>query len=290
MCFGKAFKSQKRTQLMKTARKMKTICASAVVVLSLAAATTQAQVISWSFDQYGFGNAAGGSGLPVPNTEAGVVLAYNWNDSWSENYSAYAYGSGVTVNNLFDNTGTATTTSITYNSYNGYHITSPNPSQDADGSYNRDMLNGFLNAGPATWSPAITYDSTTFNSIPYAQYNIYVYVSDDTAGRVALVSDGSMTFDLSTMGSAEVSGANASLIQSSDTSGLNPSADYVEFTGLTGSSLTLTVTPGDQTPADAAWVGLAAVQIVAVPEPATLALAAIGGMVALVLGRRPKNS
>jgi hypothetical protein len=256
---------------------MKTVIKSLCFTLMMTGSVAlQAQVISWSFNQYGFINAGGGSGLPVPNTEAGVVPAYNWNDSWSENYSTYAYGTPVTVNNLFDNTGTATAVSLSYNSYNGYSIQSGNPSQDADGTYNRDMLNGFLNAGPATWSPPITYDSTTFNSIPYAQYDIYVYVSDDTAGRVALVSNGSITYDLSTMGSAEISGANASLIQSTDTSGANPSADYVEFTGLTGSSQTLTVTPGDQSPADAAWVGLAAIQIVAVPEPGAMALGLCG--------------
>lgn len=260
------------------------------VAVGVLAVRTQAQVISWSFNQYGFVNAGGGTGVPVPNTQAGVVPAYNWNDSWSENYSTYAYGTPVTVNNLFDNTGTATAVSLSYNSYNGYYITSPNPAQDADGTYNRDMLNGFLNAGPATWSPPVTQDSVSLNNIPYSQYNIYVYVSDDTAGRVALVSNGSLTYDLSTMGSAAISGANASFIQSSDTSGANPGADYVVFTGLTGSAQTLTVTPGDQSPADAAWVGFAAFQIVAVPEPGTLALAAIGGIMALVLGRRSKSS
>ena len=274
---------------MKTNNKIKIIRTTLAAAVGLAATTAPAQIISWSFDQYGFGNAAGGSGQPVPNTQAGVVPAYNWNDSWSENYSSYAYGNGVTVNNLFDNTGTATTASITYNSYNGYYITSPNPGQDANGTYNKEMLNGFLNAGPATWSPPVTADSVALNSIPYAQYNIYVYVSDDTAGRVADVTDGLSTFDLSTLGSAEVSGANALLIPSTDTSGANPGADYVEFTGLTGSSQTLTVTPGDQNPADAAWVGLAGVQSVETPEPGTLALALTGGIGAMLL-RRGKSS
>ena len=276
---------------MKNPNKLKILCASAATAIGLSAiGTTQAQVISWSFDQYGFVNAAGGSGLPVPNTQAGVVPAYNWNDSWSENYSASAYGTPVTVNNLFNNSGAATTASIAYNSYNGYYITSPNPGQDADGTYNRDLLNGFLNAGPATWNPPVTSDSVSLNSIPYAQYDIYVYVSDDTAGRLANVSNGSITYDLSTMGLAEVSGASALLIQSSDTSGANPSADYVEFTGLSGSSATITVSPGDQNPADAAWVGLAGFQVVAVPEPGSMPLAsALAGLasVGVMLLKRP---
>jgi hypothetical protein len=255
------------------------------LLLGIATSTAlhlQAQVISWSFDQYGFDNAGGGTGIPVPNTSAGVVPAHNWNDSWSENFSTYAYGTPVTVNNLFDNSGTTTTASISYNSYNGYSIVGSHVGPDADGSYNREMLNGFLNAGPATWNPPATQDSVALNSIPYAQYNVYIYVSDDTAGRVADVSNGFATYDLSTMGSAEVSGANALLVQSTDTTGANPSADYVEFAGLTGSSQTFSVIPGDQNPADAAWVGLAAIQIVAVPEPGIMSLAFCGfGLLAL---------
>jgi hypothetical protein len=252
---------------------VKTVCFGAAI---FAALNLHAQVISWSFDQYGFDNAVGDSGVPVPNTEAGVVPAYNWNDSWSENSSTYPNGTPVTVNALFDNSGAATTTSLAYNSYNGYYITGSHAGQDANGTYDKEMLNGFLNAGPATWSPPVTQDSISLSSIPYAQYDIYVYVSDDTAGRVALVSDGTITYDLSTMGAAEISGANAALVQSTDTAGANPSADYVEFTGLTGASQTITVSPGDTNPNDAAWVGLAAFQIVAVPEPGATTLGVCG--------------
>jgi hypothetical protein len=269
---------------MRNPNKLKILCASAATVAALSAVgTTQAQVISWSFDQYGFVNAVGGSGAPVPNTEAGVVPVYNWNDSWSENYSTSAGGTPVTVNNLYDNSGTATAASLSYNSYNGYHITAPNPAQDADGTYNRDLLNGFLNAGPATWNPPVTADTVSLSAIPYAQYNIFVYVSDDTAGRSANVTDGAITYDLSTLGSSAVSGASALFVQSSDTSGANPAADYVEFTGLTGSYLTITVSPGDQSPADAAWVGLAGFQVVAVPEPASMTLACLAGLSSLLL-------
>jgi hypothetical protein len=276
---------------MKHPNKLKLLCASAATAIGLSdIGTTQAQVISWNFDQYGFVNAGGGTGVPVPNSQAGVVPAYNWNDSWSENFSSYAYGTPITVNNLYDNSGATTTASVSYNSYNGYHITSPNPGQDADGTYNRDLLNGFLNAGPATWSPPATSDSVSLTAIPYAQYNIYVYVSDDTAGRLANISNGSLTYDLSTMGLAAISGATATFVQSTDTSGANPTADYVVFSGLTGSSQTITVSAGDQNPADAAWVGLAGFQVVAVPEPGSMPLAsALAGLgsIGFLLFKRP---
>jgi hypothetical protein len=259
---------------------IKSLCFTFAMTSSLA---LQAQVISWSFNQNGF-SMAGGSGLPYAGP-AGVVLASNWNDSWAENYSTYSWGTPVTVNNLYDSTGTATTTSLAYTSDNGYSI-GGQPAQDADGSYSKQMLNGFLNAGPAGWGPPTTFNTIALSNIPYSQYEIIVYISDDAAGRVALASDGAVTYDLSTMGSATVSGANASFIQSTDTTGANPTADYVVFTGLSGSSQTITVTPGDMNPNDAAWVGLAAFQIVPVPEPGTLALAALGGIGMLMFRRR----
>lgn len=291
MCNPNAVHSVVQPTLKPNQKPMKPACKIIVAaVISTASLTLHAQVISWSFDQYGFGNANGGSGVPVPNTSAGVVSAYNWNDSWSENYSAYASGTPVTVNNLFDNSGTATTLGLSYNSYNGYYLQNSHPAQDADGSYNRQMLNGFLNAGPATWNPPVTQDTISLTNIPYAQYDIYVYVSDDTAGRIANVSNGLLTYDLSAMGAAAISGANASLIQSTDTTGANPTADYVVFSGLSGSTQTITVSPGDTNPSDSAWVGLAAFQIVAVPEPGTMALAGLGGAALLVLASRKKLS
>jgi len=68
--------------------------AAAAILLAAMPATTQAQVnltpdpnltISWSLDSYGFDNAAYESGVPVPDTAAGLCLATNWNDTWSEN-------------------------------------------------------------------------------------------------------------------------------------------------------------------------------------------------------------
>jgi autotransporter-associated beta strand protein len=217
-------------------------------------------IISWSFNQYGFVNAAGGSGVPVPNTEAGLAAAYNWNDSWSENYSAYPYGNAVTVTNLFDNTGTATATSLSYNSYNGYSVSSPNPAQDANGTYNRDMLNGFLNAGPASWNPPTTNSSVLLTNIPYAQYDVVVYFNSDTSGRHASIDNGATDYYFSTMGSPSVNGANALLVPTAQTnSAVFPSADFAFFLGMTNASAKFTATSksgNDQ------WLGIAAFQVI----------------------------
>jgi hypothetical protein len=74
-------------------------------------------------------------------------------------------------------------------------------------------------------------------------------------------------------------GANAVFTQSSDTGGLNPVADYVVFQNVSGSSeiLSLNIPNGG---------GYAGFQIVAIPEPGTLALVSLSGFAILALRRR----
>lgn len=217
-------------------------------------------IISWSFNQYGFINAVGGSGLPVTNTEAGLAAAYNWNDSWAENSSTYAYGNPVTVSNLFDDTGAATAVNLTYNAYNGYRVQASNPAQDANGTYNKDMLNGFLNAGPASWGPPTTNTSVSLTNIPYPLYDVVVYFNSDTSGRHSTISDGKTTYSFSTVGGPSISGANAFFQPTTETnSSVFPGADFAFFRGETNANVTFTTYPksgNDQ------WLGIAAVQVI----------------------------
>ena len=251
---------------MKKTFDAKMMIATAAAAILLAAATSvKAQTISWNFDSYGTIN--GGSQY------AGVVSAANWNDTYLIDGN-----SGNPENNLIDNSGNATTlgASFTDNSQYGYAIQFSSPAQDADGSYNKYLLNGYLNNGNGG-SVAIA-----LSSIPYSSYNIVVYLSSDTAGRTGTVNIGGTTYDFSSMGPAEISGINASLIQTTDTSGANPSADYAIFSGLSGASQTITTTIP-------AYGGIAGFQIVATPEPSSMALAGMGGALILLMSRRLKR-
>lgn len=237
---------------------------TAAAVLLTASITLQAQIISWNLDDNG---TLGGANV------AGVAAAANWNNSWPANPTV----------NLMDNSGAATTLGLAYGSFNTWHIQSSAPGQDADGSYNRNLLNGYLNSGPAAWGPSITNSYVSLSQIPYSVYDIYVYFSSDTAGRNGSVSDGSTTYYFSTLGSASISGANALFTQTTDTLGVNPGANYAIFAGLSGASQTLTLnmlSGNDQ------WGGIAGFQVVAVPEPGTMALAAMGGLGVLMFRRR----
>jgi hypothetical protein len=230
-----------------------------------ASVVVQAQsVISWNFDVNG---TVSGSG-----DYAGVVSANNWNNSWPSNPTS----------NLIDNSGAATTLGLNYGptSY-AYSIQGSHPGADANGTFNKELLNGYLNDGPAGWNPPVTSSFINLSSIPYAQYDIYVYFSSDTAGRIGTVSDGAVTYSFATVGATSISGANAVFAQTTDTGVLYPTANYAVFSGLTGSSQTITESPL----INDAWSGIAGFQIVAVPEPSTMALAALGGL-GLVLFRR----
>jgi len=255
---------------MKNSIKFKTLCLATTTIIGCSAASVSAQTISWNFD--GYGDISG------PSQQAGVVLAPYWNSTYLIDGN-----SGATENNLLDSTGTATSMSagsFVDNSQYGWAVQFSSPGVDASGNYDRNLLNGYLNNGGGGSV------SMTLNSIPYAEYNIIVYLSSDTAGRVGTVNVGSTTYDFSTMGPAEIGGlpatagsGNASYIQTSDISGANPSADYAIFSDLTGSSQTISSTI-------ASYGGIAGFQVEAVPEPGSVALASLGGFAVLLMKRR----
>lgn len=231
--------------------------------------TTQAQIvtnpvpnlaISWSLDSYGFDGATGGGGLPVVDNPAGLALATNWNDTWNENYTTVSGVPPVTVDNLWDITGAATSVGLTYAAWNANPIVSAHAGPDANGTYNRELLNGYLNAGPAAWGPNITNSYVTLTNIPYANYDVVVYFGSDTSGRHFQMTDGATSYYGSTVGAAAVSGANALFLPTTETNSTQfPSADFAFFPGLTGSSNTFACYPqsgNDQ------WLGICGFQVI----------------------------
>lgn len=238
--------------------------ATACISAQVAPITIQAQVVSVKY----------GSELIPSGGQAGAVLASNWNNAASMSYS-------VSGSSLLDNSGAATTISYTLSTpqtWGGWQI-GATPSQDADGSYNKLMLNQYLNSAPNYGNP----ETLSLSGISYGQYDLYVYFSADQAGRQQSITLGSTTYDFSTVGLAATSGVNAVLTQSTDTTGAYPTADYVVFSGLTGGSQTVNLDSQNGS-------GIAAFQIVAVPEPGTMALAALGGASLLFWRRRSINT
>jgi hypothetical protein len=204
------------------------------------------KTVSWNYDRFGTVSGA---------AVAGVVPVANWNNTWPSN----------PVSNLIDSDGAPTTVDINYSSYNTWSIQGTTPAIDGDGTSNKRLLNGYLNAGNAAWSPSVTRSSINLSEISHGYYDLIVYFSADQAGREGEVTDGATTYYFKTLGSASISGSNASLIQATDTStsGFATAANYAVFRGLIGSNQTLSVQMRDNDE----WGGIAGFQIVPQTDP-----------------------
>lgn len=220
------------------------------IALCLAAAfPLQASIVSWNYDR---------NSTVTGNAVAGISPATNWNNSWPANPTT----------DLMDKNGESTTLDLAYTSFNNWNIQGTHPGLDGDGTSNKELLNGYLNAGPAAWNPAITSSSVTLSQIPYPNYDIIIYFSSDGADREGTVSDGTTTYHFKTLGAASISGTNAVLAQATDTTtaGYSTAGNYAIFSGLSGVTKTLTVQMRDNDE----WGGIAGFQVVAdvgsVPE------------------------
>ena len=194
---------------------------SAVATVGLLAlqSTSAQTAISWNYDYYGTFSGASQFG--------GVVSGANWNDSYLQGFP-----SAASETNLLDSSGAATSLGFTPSTTGNWRIQASDPGVDGNGTHNKRLLNGYLDSG--------SQQTITLNAIPYNSYSIYVYLSSDTANRTGVVSVGSKQYDFKTLGSAAISGGNASLIQTTSTNGSNPSASYAVFTNLVGSSQVIT--------------------------------------------------
>ncbi|GAA5483098.1 PEP-CTERM sorting domain-containing protein [Haloferula sargassicola] len=226
-------------------------------LLGLAAIVTAAPaagVISFNIDNNGtVGNPDGTyNNLMV----AGVVPTIGWINDWNT----------YPTTDLPDNTGTATTMDYSSSSNSGTWSQGGHPGQDADTTFNREMLNGYLNGTGANST------SITLSQIPYSLYDVYVYVASDNASRSGTVTDGTTTFSFGVL-DGMVAGPNALLVETTDTGLSYPEANYAVFRNLSGDNQTFStsfLTTGE-------YGGISAFQVVEiVPEPSVVLSGALG--------------
>jgi autotransporter-associated beta strand protein len=199
------------------------------------------RVIGWNLDDYSTVN---------PTDLAGLAPATNWVDTYLNNVTT----------GLPDNTGAATTMNLGYGSYNTYQVEASHPGYDANGTANREMLNGFLNAGPASWGPPTTNTYVSLTNVPYPLYDVVVYFNSDTSGRNGTISDGTTTYSFSIVGTPSISGANALFVPTTETNtSIFPSADFAFFPGETNANVTFTTYPKS---GDDQWLGIAGFQVI----------------------------
>jgi autotransporter-associated beta strand protein len=178
---------------------------------------------------------------------AGVVPIGNWN-----NFMSYQV---MAQQPLHDNAGNASAATVTW----------INPLQNVGWSImttdftdqNYQLLNSYGdNTNGNNNRQGI---SATVSNIPYAAYDVYVYFGSDGNGRTGSVSLGNQTYFYTTSAN-QGSGTNSTAYQFTRTgvsSGItNPSANFAEFSNVSGSSFTITQTRGSNNS------GMAAIEIV----------------------------
>lgn len=229
----------------------KVILFTSLAAIGIASANAQS-VISWEYN----------NGFLIPQnstSDAGVVLAPYWNNSREAG-----------VANLLASDGSSSGVSLGFSDQYGAWGIGGVSSADANGQYNKAIFDGYGNTA--------TSDTLSLSGISYSLYDVIVYFSSDTDGRTGTVADGTTTYDFSTIMRNQVDNdPNVTFIQTTDTSGGNPGANYAMFSGLSGAARTFTLTVGGG--------GIAGMQIVETPEPGTLALVGLGGF-GLCLWRR----
>lgn len=239
-----------------------------VFVLLVVGSFAEAGFISVGLNFIGGRSSPGGGGTTyvLPGDIAGVVPQDSWNN-------LPPGGSGVngTTTGVLDSTGALVPLTVTWSGIpNTWSITTGTPA-DA----NARLMNGYVDTN-TTSTTLIEVDN-----IPYLMYDVIVYFGGDVAGRSGAygIDDGISSILKSPLIAGPVwpvttGGGTFIEVEAGQT------GNYTVFRGLSGSSFDLTATAVNfRAPINA-------IQIVNIPEPATLSLLALGG---LALVRRRKK-
>ena len=244
-----------------------------VVAIGVIAASPQAQaaVISVNFSKAGDGNS-------TVSGNAGVIDAGNWNN-------CEATGTTLTTSNLIDDTGTATAAELVRTTAgNVANFGYPYPGDPS--TENAHLMHTYCD----------TYDNATstftITDIPYALYNLYYYhkAPNTITTRGIMVTVNGTAYYSHEYGTEFPGDATAGdFVEYHNTNETTAQAsvggNYMLLKGLSG-DLTILVqapTSGWSSPGRAPTSGF---QIVEVPEPATMALMALGGLGLLLKRRR----
>jgi len=214
------------------------------------------------------GHGGGPAGTSLGAAEvAGVVPQANYNN--------FAGANGANLA-LIDSNAAATSAQLTYNG-GGTFTSSTNVPSGSDES----LAQGFV-FGTVTG---------TLSNIPYATYDLYLYLENDAGGRNT---DTFANNVANTITSISIAGGNAGQVDGNAGTPFNyiqgvgaangtgrNSANFVVFRGLTGPIATFQTSA----PGNGSLSGIQVVDVATIPEPAT-ALLGLGGLAALVLRRR----
>jgi hypothetical protein len=225
------------------------------------AAVSPAQVISINFDGSGPGSPGTQPGPYdlAPTEVAGALPRANWNNVLSQN---------GTTSNLILATGAATTASVQVSgSTNAWSLPDPVPFT-TDGT----LMRGYLDSGNTT-TTTVTVSGLDAS---FSRYNVWVYFDGDntTNNRVSSFTLGGLTVFGQDAASTNFNGTFVQVPSSSSTNqqANTPAGNFIVFTGITGSSFTISTTPafGTRAPLNALQI-----EVNPVPEPGSLTMLGI---------------
>jgi hypothetical protein len=235
------------------------------VVLVAAGISSHAAGIGINFT--GGGNASSPAISLLPTDVAGVVPQSNFNN--------ISGGSGAALA-LVNNSGAATPATLTFTSSGTYSSIGEPGIAPAGGD---EKLNtGFVYGN----------GSFTVAAVPFARYDVYVYMLNDAPGRIettSLTAGGpAQTFfgaaaTPNDAGHVDQNAATSYVYTqtvSTNSAAATPNGDYVLFAGLTAPSFTFT----DTAPGNGYLNGFQVVENL--PEPGALGVCAVTGLAALL--------
>ncbi len=215
----------------------------------------------------------------APTDVAGVtgVAQENWNNMTINNVDANGHNNSGSITNLIDNDGNAVA-----NMTIDVSATGSTKVYRADGA-GWDFTGGDLILQSSHFHPQ---PKITITDIPYAQYDVYIYV-----GAGGSNGDGMATITANSAGVVDATSTywyhfryeNGNYVQATNTTGTNiERSNYILWTGNTASDITI---DWDGKIGSGSWTGTKGIQIVnTIPEPTTLAL--LAGVLGMMRKRR----
>jgi len=285
----RALLSEKELLPMSTKLSLTSLIVAGSLCAALSSAQAQTNTISFHFS----GNSNTPQNLKTTDV-AGVpsVAASNYNE---------VPGSSGTVNNLGYSDGSNSGASLTFVSYDAQNngLDDPNANPNYASQPNSKLMNGFIESGPANTPPSSSRTpnaSVTVSNLSFATpYSVYVYFYNADGNTGGNMNSQNGTFTITTSTNPNGVSMNAMTLSSFDVN--NPftqatattPGDYLVFSGITGSSFTLTADRQTGDNSTTTFIPIDGFQIVgtpaAAPEPAgfvpfVLGAVLLGGLVA----------
>lgn len=250
---------------------LKAIILTSVVSFNYGSVNAAVITLNWTDGGNGSGNAvAGTSGGVIPSAFINVVsnnAAAKNNTNASNLFDNSGASSGVAVASTGINAGGFTATATT-----GYNTTASNILMRNYG----DTLNGTITfSGLSAW---LTANSAT-------GYEVYFMSEREVNLYRGSISNGSETFFLANGGTGASPAGPFALGTDTTLAGATTNkniANYVKFSAISSNSFTLDLQRG----VGEGFIDINGIQIVTVPEPSSIALLSLGGL--MLMRRRRK--